>query len=517
MPVSITTYRVFIATPGGLAAERELFRNVVRSYNESEATPRGVQFAAIGWEDTLPGRGRPQGVINSDLEDCDYCIVVLWDRWGSAPSERGPHSSGTEEEFDVAMRCAADESRPMRDVVVFFKSVDERQLSDPGPQLTRVLDFRKRLEQERQLLFDTFGDSETLAEKLRRLLGRWLRQHELSRSGTAASLPMPAAALPIGEPAAGTEPEGTQTSEFRKARTLAENGRMTEAEELWARLVTTGNDARTLRAYATFLCDYRRFREAEAPIRKALALDEVSGDEQGIAEDLLALGRQHRLVKRWEDADAVLADAVTRFTTLHDESGVIRALLERAMTRLGRGDVAMGAELCRDALERARAIRDPALEADAALNRATALHALGRKEEAEQLYASLHDRPMTPRQRGRVHYGLAVIRYARGALAEAEADARKALQLADEARHPLQRADARIVLAFVLARNGDALRAASLAQEAIELARDTEFVETNFHNNVRSLIGKVAATLPDAAKGLTTLLEGSAWQGQLKS
>jgi hypothetical protein len=32
------------------------------------------------------------------------------------------------------------------DVVVLFKTVDPRRMSDPGPQLTAILDFKKSLE-----------------------------------------------------------------------------------------------------------------------------------------------------------------------------------------------------------------------------------------------------------------------------------------------------------------------------------------------------------------------------------
>jgi hypothetical protein len=54
------------------------------------------------------------------------------------------------------------------DVVVLFKTVDPRRMSDPGPQLTAILDFKKSLEKNRTLLFETFDTSEAFSEKLRR-------------------------------------------------------------------------------------------------------------------------------------------------------------------------------------------------------------------------------------------------------------------------------------------------------------------------------------------------------------
>jgi hypothetical protein len=71
MSRSITQYRVFIATPGGLDDERKSFRKTLEDYTASDAEPRGVTFQPVGWEETLGGPGRPQGLINDDLKECD--------------------------------------------------------------------------------------------------------------------------------------------------------------------------------------------------------------------------------------------------------------------------------------------------------------------------------------------------------------------------------------------------------------------------------------------------------------
>ena len=82
--------------------------------------------------------------------------MVLWNRWGSPPDGKGsPYSSGTEEEYHVALECLDDPNRPMRKIAVMFKGVDHHQLADAGPQLRKVLKFRKKLERERTLLFNT--------------------------------------------------------------------------------------------------------------------------------------------------------------------------------------------------------------------------------------------------------------------------------------------------------------------------------------------------------------------------
>ena len=146
---------MFIATPGGLDAERQAFRATLQEYNEIELHNRPLSFTPVGWEITLGGVGRPQELINADLVTCDYFVLVLSDWWGSPPAHSGQHqySSGSEEEFNLALECLADPERPMRQVVVFFKHVEKRLLADPGPQLAKVLRFRKGLEESKKRLF----------------------------------------------------------------------------------------------------------------------------------------------------------------------------------------------------------------------------------------------------------------------------------------------------------------------------------------------------------------------------
>ena len=147
MPEKITAYRVFIASPGGLDKERDAFRLAINAHNESDAIERGVIFLPIGWEITPGGIGRPQAIINEEVRRCDYFMLVLHDRWGSAPQTgRGPYSSGSEEEFDIALEC--HKRGTMRQIVILFKDLDPAQLRDPGPQLDNVLRFREHLEAE---------------------------------------------------------------------------------------------------------------------------------------------------------------------------------------------------------------------------------------------------------------------------------------------------------------------------------------------------------------------------------
>jgi hypothetical protein len=67
MPKSITQYRVFIGSPGGLSDERDKFRSTLEKCSALHGSTNDVMFHPVGWEDTIGGVGRPQELINEDL------------------------------------------------------------------------------------------------------------------------------------------------------------------------------------------------------------------------------------------------------------------------------------------------------------------------------------------------------------------------------------------------------------------------------------------------------------------
>ncbi len=146
---------VFIASPGDLAPERRVFKETIDALNSGFGQGAGVQFVALGWEDLLAVTGRrTQGVINIEVDRCELFFLVLHRRWGQ-PSPDSRHSSYTEEEFQRALKRWKKTQKP--EVLVFFKTVDNASIADPGPELLKVLAFRKKLEKSRSTLFRTFN------------------------------------------------------------------------------------------------------------------------------------------------------------------------------------------------------------------------------------------------------------------------------------------------------------------------------------------------------------------------
>lgn len=148
--------KVFIASPGDLADERKIAKSVVDEFNSQWAEVLGYQVELIGWEDTLPGVGRPQELINRDLDGCDLFVGMIWKRWGSPPGH-DLYTSGFEEEFHRSLERNQLEGRPH--INLLFKELDASLLADPGEQLKDVLSFKARIEAERKVLFKNFGSA----------------------------------------------------------------------------------------------------------------------------------------------------------------------------------------------------------------------------------------------------------------------------------------------------------------------------------------------------------------------
>ena len=166
--------RVFLASPNDLEDEREAVRNAVVEFNESLADMLGYQIELSGWEETVPGFGRPQDLINQKLDLCDLFIGLIWKRWGTPPSLDENFSSGFYEEYKRAI--ARRESSEKPEISIFFKRVPEEYMEDPGADLKNVLNFQKTIINEKKILFKKFSTIDEIGKLTRQCLNEYVRQ-----------------------------------------------------------------------------------------------------------------------------------------------------------------------------------------------------------------------------------------------------------------------------------------------------------------------------------------------------
>jgi len=406
MATELTNYRVFIASPGGLEKEREAFRDVLRSHNDADAIQRGAIFTPVGWEITLRGIGRAQEKINEEVKQCDYFILVLWDRWGSPPDSGKKYTSGTEEEYNIAWDCYKNSSHPMRDIIVLFKTVDIRQLSDPGLQLQAVLNFKKKLEAEKILFFDTFDDQAAFEEKLRRYLALWTRNHETGGKSKVSdvqdkkddnglnTVELSALTAPV------TGKVETESRFVRDAETLLKQGKLTDAEAKLVQAVISGVDLAAFRSYGNFLMKANRLTDAEAVFEQMLKIARDTNELSWAATAMANIGGIYRLRKNYSKAQVALKQALVLNQKAANELGAAYVFLWLGDLNVQRTRLEDAANYFQNSLRLLNKLESPPhLRADVQVKLAKALLKTGNAaqaqildEEARKIYEQLGDK-----------------------------------------------------------------------------------------------------------------------------
>ena len=343
----LTQLRVFLATPGGLTTERQVFREEVSRFNENHGHDMGFVLVPVGWEQVPAGAGRSQELINAEVRAADYLVALIWDRWGTATSVDLKYSSGTQEELIVALECLGDETAAMRNVAVFFKAVDEQRLSDPGRQLAAVIQFKQHLETTKELHFRTIDTVDEWQNQLQRLFMSWIRAFGDNTPKKVAIRKSTADWLAQQSGGGSSVP----ASELLvSARELELQGLMTQAESAYAVAVSIG-DCNSLISYAKFLRRTGRLEKAFQINSRVLDLKTLhvdrSKDSVSDRSDLLAnMGLIRRKQGDLNDSLRLLNEAVKTARMCPGSQAVeseAYALDNRGLTfrRLGKHDAAL--------------------------------------------------------------------------------------------------------------------------------------------------------------------------------
>jgi len=186
-PRTARVLNVFLASPDDVRTERVAAEELVADLNKIIRGRLGWTIWLHKWEDTTPGFGRPQEIINEAVDSCDLFVGLLWKRWGQ-PS--GKYSSGFEEEYERARSRRKETEAP--EIWLIFKTVDEESLRDPGPHLAKVLQFRKMQSALGEILYSEVGD----LDDWKRKLNGWLLDYILKLHSAASEPIEPPASSP---------------------------------------------------------------------------------------------------------------------------------------------------------------------------------------------------------------------------------------------------------------------------------------------------------------------------------
>jgi hypothetical protein len=169
--------KVFVASPGGVTAERDALVDLVARLNATLGDLLDVTITVRRYEYISGRAGSPQKQIDPWIDSCDVFIAILHRRWGSPPDEE--FDSGFAEEFDRALKRWDTDRIPS--ISVYFKTVDPVSVQDPGPQLAKVLEFRKLIEAKRIAFYSEFEGTADFTLLVQQLLVE--EMHKAGRIG----------------------------------------------------------------------------------------------------------------------------------------------------------------------------------------------------------------------------------------------------------------------------------------------------------------------------------------------
>ena len=396
---------VFIASPGDLSKERRLFRDAIHQLNVGFGDGADVEFEPLGWEDTLASTGRRnQNVINGEIDRCDVFVLVMYRRWGQDAPDAKPYSSYTEEEFHRALERWRNEGTP--EIFIFFKRVDAAAEGDPGPQLKKVMDFRKQLEETRQVFYRYFDSEQSFINEIDHHL-RAYAKNELPKTDQQRELVvLPLAALKEVEKAnavaeqkikeaerahdgaekAHLKIESMQLQIAKDAARLSKEGKIEFARQKFAELVSETEDIRILYLGYEFFDRTGDLDSALSVLEKWLNLSGPGKKNAGTASAYGNLGNLYQTRGDLERAEEMYQKSLAINEALGRKEGMASAYGNLGNLYQTRGDLERAEEMYQKSLAINEALGRKEGMASAYGNLGNLYQTRGDLERAEEMY-----------------------------------------------------------------------------------------------------------------------------------
>lgn len=253
--------KVFLATPGDLIDERDSYYEELKEFYINDI----IRIVPTGYEIALASTGyRPQDIINTYVDDCDIFIAVFYRRWGQPTRDSIASSSYTEEEFSRALRNFSATGKPQ--IFCLFKNVDIESMADPGPQLKKVLEFRRRIELSDSILYKSFNSTEEFIHLVKSHITAYCNKStpEIKRKSNLL--------LPILDDYGNDTNRNKDLTFAKQAYITAKSGRMEEAEQMFASLSQSTITIQVLDIIIDFFSQINNTDATRAVLDKKLCL-----------------------------------------------------------------------------------------------------------------------------------------------------------------------------------------------------------------------------------------------------
>lgn len=181
MSYDARVFNVMIASPGDVASERNIIREVVYEWNAVHSRARRIVLMPVGWEShSSPEMGsRPQEIINNQILDkCDLLVGVFWTRIGTSTGE---YISGTVEEIEKHVNAG-------KPVMLYFSGQPAHLDSVDPEQYAKLKEFKSSCKSRG--LFESYDSHSDFQEKFYRHLQLKLNEHEIFNVANEGALPV---------------------------------------------------------------------------------------------------------------------------------------------------------------------------------------------------------------------------------------------------------------------------------------------------------------------------------------
>ncbi|MBU9262855.1 DUF4062 domain-containing protein [Burkholderia multivorans] len=182
MSYQATVYKVMIASPGDVAAERNIIREILNEWNTVHSEKMKIVLLPVGWETHSSPEmgGTPQSVINKQiLNGSDILIGVFWTRAGT-PTEQ--YMSGTIEEIEEHIQAG-------KPAMLYFSSAPVMPDSVDPEQYKKLKEFKESC--KTRGLFESYSDASDFRNKFYRQIQLKMNEDqysEASKTGNTSAI-----------------------------------------------------------------------------------------------------------------------------------------------------------------------------------------------------------------------------------------------------------------------------------------------------------------------------------------
>ncbi len=148
MASDIRELSLFIASPGDVAAERQITESVINQVDQTFRNFFETTLKVVRWEKQPPltqpmNRNSQQEEINEKVKTCDIFILLLYKRIGS--KEKGFEITNTKREIDIIINRINKGERVY--LLSYFRELEKN--SDLGKQEKMVIELRNSLSKDK--------------------------------------------------------------------------------------------------------------------------------------------------------------------------------------------------------------------------------------------------------------------------------------------------------------------------------------------------------------------------------